>query len=121
MAKKAINLKDDLKNRIFSDSIMDGNVLYISGQVGTVESDDNSFEKQFRRVMEKLSLILKKADMSLENVLRLGVYLKERTDFQKMNQLFTEFFPEKPPARSTIVTNLVNEIMLVEIDAIASI
>ena len=94
MAKKAINLKDDLKNRIFSDSIMNGNVLYISGQVGTVEGDDNSFEKQFRRVMEKLSLILKKADMSLENVLRLGVYLKERNDFQKMNQLFTEFFPE---------------------------
>jgi 2-iminobutanoate/2-iminopropanoate deaminase len=120
MTKKTINLKDDLKNRIFSDSVMDGNVLYISGQVGTAEGEDNSFEKQFRRVFEKLSSILKKADMSLENVLRVGVYLKERSDFQKMNQLFTEYFPKNPPARSTIITNLVNENMLVEIDAIAS-
>ena len=120
MAKKAINLKDDLKNRIFSDSILNGNVLYISGQVGTVEGEDNSFEKQFRRVLEKLSSILKKADMSLDNVLRLGVYLKDRNDFPKMNQLFNEFFPKNPPARSTIVTSLVNENMLVEIDAIAS-
>lgn len=120
MNKKAINFNADLPGRVFSDSILEGNILYISGQIGTKEGEDNSFEKQFRRIMEKITALLEKASMTIDNIIKANFYLADRKHFPEMNRLFMEYFKEIPPARSTIITGLVNENMLIEIDAIAS-
>ena len=47
------------------------------------------------------------------------LYLKDMKDFQKMNQIFMEIFPDDPPARTTVQTPLAEETMLVEIEAVA--
>jgi len=54
-----------------------------------------------------------------DDVLKCNVYLKEVKDFQKMNDVFREIFPENPPARTTVQTPMAEESMLVEIEAVA--
>ncbi|HYB03469.1 MAG TPA: RidA family protein, partial [Nitrososphaerales archaeon] len=56
---------------------------------------------------------------SMEDVAKCTVFLKKAVDFQGMNEVYKMFFPQNPPARSTIVTDLLFPQMLVEIEAIA--
>ena len=118
MEKKIINVDENGK-RIFSDSVIAGNTLYISGQVGYVKGKENGFEVQFERIMEKIITLVGKAGGTLRNVVKVNVYIARRDDFMKMNELFVKHFPEHPPARATIVTELVNDEMLVELEAVA--
>jgi len=53
--------------------------------------------------------------------LKCNVYLKDMNDFQKMNQIFAEIFPDNPPARTTVQTPMAEDTMLIEIEAIAYI
>ncbi|MHB8360586.1 MAG: RidA family protein [Thermoplasmataceae archaeon] len=120
MSKKIVNADEDVKGKLFSDSTYDGKTLYISGQIGTDDGSDNSFESQFKRIMAKINNLLNKVGMSTEDILKINVYLTDRKYFAEMNRLFSEFFHVNPPARATIITSLVSDKMLVELDAIAS-
>ena len=55
----------------------------------------------------------------LDDVVKCTVYLKDMGDFQAMNEVFARFFPDHPPARTTVQAALAEPEMLVEIEAIA--
>jgi len=55
----------------------------------------------------------------MEDVAKATVFLKKAADFQAMNEVYKTFFPQSPPARSTIVTDLLFPEMLIEIEAVA--
>ncbi len=55
----------------------------------------------------------------MANVVKTTVFLKDMQDFAKMNAIYAEFFPENPPARSTIQVAALPKAGLVEIEAIA--
>ena len=55
----------------------------------------------------------------MDKVVRISVYLANRQDFKTMNDLFGKYFPQNPPARTTLVTGFVADGIYVEVDVIA--
>ena len=63
---------------------------------------DGDVPAQTRRVLHNLSAILEAAGTSLSRVVKTTVFLTDMANFKAMNEVYAEFFPEHPPARSTI-------------------
>src|SRR3954463_16671100 len=103
--------------------IRHGDVLYVSGQLGTSRTDpDSSIQGQTRRALENVQKVVEAAGSNMANVLKCTVFLADVKDFQGMNSSYTQFFPKEPPARSTVVVAaLVSPAAKVEIECIAAI
>ncbi|MCY4541493.1 MAG: RidA family protein [Rhodobacteraceae bacterium] len=95
-------------------------LVFVSGQVPTDESGTvvEGVEAQTRLVMEKIRTLLEGAGSSIDKVVKTTVFLTDKADFAVMNAVYSEYFPEVPPTRSTIQCELMIDIK-VEIEAIA--
>jgi 2-iminobutanoate/2-iminopropanoate deaminase len=107
----------------YSQAIATGNFVFCSGQVplepasgALVEGDVRA---QTRRALENLSGVLNAAGSSLAQVVKTTVFLNSMGDFTAMNEVYAEFFPGDPPARSTIAVAELPKGARVEIEAIA--
>jgi enamine deaminase RidA (YjgF/YER057c/UK114 family) len=106
-----------MKNPL-SPAVRWGDVLHVSGQVAPEAA---GVEAQTRAVLEKMGKVLTAGGSSFANVLRCNVYLADIRTFEAMNGVYREFFPDAPPARSTIECKMANPSILVEIDCIAGV
>jgi 2-iminobutanoate/2-iminopropanoate deaminase len=107
----------------YSQAVKAGGLLFISGQ-GPIDPKTGKkvagdIKEQTRQVLENIKGILEAAGLTLENVVKVNVYLKNMSDFPKMNEVYKEYFKENPPARTTVQATPPGDID-VEIDAIAS-
>ncbi|WP_291999664.1 RidA family protein [Caldivirga sp.] len=102
----------------YSHAIVANGLVFVSGQLGTIPGKDLSFEEQFRNAVGKISKILTEAGSSLDNVVKVTVYLADAKYFDVMNKLFSEYFKSRP-ARTTVVTGMIDSRALVEVDVIA--
>ncbi len=107
----------------YSPGARGGNLIYTAGQVAW-GSDGNivgigDIEAQTRQTLSNVGAVLREGGATWDDVLKCNVYLKDMQDFQKMNAVFAEIFPENPPARTTVQTPMAEETMLVEIEAVA--
>src|SRR5207244_9003269 len=79
--------------------------LYVAGQTGqdvkTGKYPDN-FEAEVKQCLENISLVLKEAGMGFENAVSVHVYLTDMDQFQRMNAIYTTYFKEPRPARTTV-------------------
>jgi 2-iminobutanoate/2-iminopropanoate deaminase len=100
-----------------------GDLIFIAGQVA-VDAETgripSSFADQLRLVLNHIRNILKSAGSSMEQVLKMTVFLKDRAYRTEYDEIFRTYFKEGFPARSTIVADLMGEEFLVEIEAIAA-
>ena len=107
----------------YSQAICVDRLVYTAGQVGfdpaTMELVEGGVEAQTRQVLTNLKHVLEAADSSLNFVLKTTVFLQDMGDFAKMNAVYTEFFPENPPARSTVAVAALPKGALVEIECVA--
>ncbi len=117
---EAVNVKDIPKGGPYSHAMVSGNLIFLSGQTGQVPNKVLNFDQQFENAIDKIKKILETAGCTLENVIKVSVYLAYNGDFNRMNGLFVKYFPNNPPARTTLVTGFVSEGVLLEIDVIAS-
>lgn len=106
---------------VYSQAIVMGRFVFVSGQ-GPINPQSNELElgdirSETRRTLENVQGILEAAGSSLNNVVRVGAFLRNLNDFDAMNEVFLEFFPENPPARTTIGCDLPE--IKIEIDCIA--
>jgi len=106
---------------VYSQAIVAHGFVFVAGQ-GPINPQTNQLElgdirSETRRVLENIKAILEAAGTSLKNAVRMGVFLADLNDFQAMNELFREFFPVDPPARTTVGCALPR--IKVEIDCIA--
>jgi len=109
----------------YSPGTRGGGMVYTAGQVAW-GSDGNivgigDIEAQTRQTLGNVEAVLNEGGAGWDDVLKCNVYLKDMKDFQKMNDVFSEIFPENPPARTTVQTPMAEESMLVEIEAVAYI
>jgi 2-iminobutanoate/2-iminopropanoate deaminase len=108
----------------YSPGIRVGDLVFLSGQ-GPIDPQTGKFvggediKVQTTRVLDNLKLVLKGANLSMDDVAKVNVFLKRASDFQGMNEVYRTYFPQNPPARSTIVTDLLFPEMLIEIEGIA--
>ena len=107
----------------YSQAIRTENLLFTAGQVGldpsTMELVEGGIEAQTRQVLTNLRNVLETADSGLNFVVKTTVFLQEMSDFAKMNAVYAEFFPENPPARSTVQVAGLPKGALVEIECVA--
>jgi reactive intermediate/imine deaminase len=109
----------------YSPGARGGNMVYTAGQVAW-GSDGNivgvgDIEAQTRQTLSNVEAVLSEGGATWSDVLKCNVYLKDMRDFQRMNGIFSEIFPDNPPARTTVQTPMAEETMLVEIEAVAYI
>ncbi|KYK35285.1 MAG: hypothetical protein AYK19_22460 [Theionarchaea archaeon DG-70-1] len=106
----------------YSQGIEAGGIVFVSGQVGinpeTGSKVEGGIEKETEQVLTNIEAILKEAGLTLKDVAKVNVYLKDISDFSRMNQVYSTFFSEHKPARACVEANLVKD-FLVEIDAVA--
>jgi 2-iminobutanoate/2-iminopropanoate deaminase len=107
----------------YSQAIRAGGLIFTSGQVAidpaTQQVIAGDIGAQTDRVMKNLSAVLKTAGSDLSKALRCTVFLKNMGDFAAMNEVYGRYFPQAPPARSTVEVARLPKDVLVEIDVIA--
>jgi len=107
----------------YSQAIRTDNFVVTAGQVGldpvSMELVDGGIEAQTRQVLTNLKHILESADSGLNFVVKTTVFLQDMRDFANMNSVYAEFFPENPPARSTVQVAALPKNALVEIECVA--
>ena len=107
----------------YSQAICIEGLVFTAGQVGldpaTMELVEGGIETQTRQVLTNLSHVLDAADSGLNFVIKTTVFLKDMADFSGMNAIYAEFFPGKPPARSTVQVAGLPKGALVEIECVA--
>lgn len=108
--------------RPYSVAVRAGDFIYVSGQIGSLDDNGNKLETlegQTRQCFEGLKKALSLAGSSLEDIVKVTVYLGDANNFTKMNDVYQTYFPQNRPARTTVVTGLPLPGMQLEIDCIA--
>jgi 2-iminobutanoate/2-iminopropanoate deaminase len=107
----------------YSQAILAGNTLYVSGQIPVDPQSGNLVEggagSQAKQVMENIGAILKEAGMDYGNVVKCSVFLSDMTLFRLVNEVYGTYFPTAPPAREAIAVKGLPLGVDVEISCIA--
>ena len=107
----------------YSQAILAGNTLYISGQI-PIDRETGAFagdeiKAQTKQALTNIGYILKEAGMDYCNVVKTTVLLKDIRDFAAMNEVYASFFTEPFPARAAFEVVNLPKSALVEIEAVA--
>ena len=109
----------------YSQAVICGGFVFLSGQIPldpqTGQIVEGGIEGQTERVLDNLSNVLQAAGSSLSKVVKTTVFMKDMEEFAKMNAVYARYFPENPPARSTVEAARLPRDVRVEIDCIASL
>ena len=107
----------------YSQAIRANGFVFVSGQIpidpATQQVISGDAAAQTDRVFKNLTAILKAAGTGLDKVVRSTVFLKDMGDFAAMNEVYGQYLPANPPARSTVEVARLPKDVLVEIDVIA--
>lgn len=107
----------------YSQAILAGNMLFLSGQVAIQKSSGNlitgNIQDETRQVMANLQEVLKAAGMDFSHVVKSTIFLKDMNNFPKVNEVYGSCFPSEPPARETVEVSRLPRDVNVEISCIA--
>lgn len=102
-----------------------GNLLFCSGQTPldpkTMELVGNNIEEQTERVFENLLIVLAASGLTLKNIVKTNVYLRDMAEFQGMNKIYAQKMGSHKPARTTIAVKQNPLDAMVEIECIAEL
>jgi reactive intermediate/imine deaminase len=106
----------------YSQATRAGDTVFLSGQIALDPSTgllvEGGIEAQARRAFDNLKAVCEAADASLDDVVRLGLYLTDLGQFAVVNQVMSEYFDAPYPARSTIEVSGLPRGAQFEVDAI---
>lgn len=107
----------------YSQGVDAGDLVFVAGQVPIFPAEGKIVEKsvagQTRQSIENIRAILEAAGLGLEHVVKTTVFLVSMDDFREMNEVYAEFFRDRPPARATIAVVALPLGARVEIEAVA--
>ncbi|MEA2065044.1 MAG: RidA family protein [Patescibacteria group bacterium] len=106
----------------YSQAIQAGGFIFCSGQI-SLKPDGNFIDKnikeQTKQVMDNLNNILKSVDLDLSDVIKTTIYLTDLSDFQTVNKIYSNYFKQNPPARSTVQVLALPKEAKIEIECVA--
>ena len=106
----------------YSQGIKSDNFVFTSGQIpinpksGKLIKGD--FKSEVKQVLINLNEVLKGGGSSLQQAIKLTVFLTDLSHFAQVNEIFNEFFPDNPPARSAVQVSALPMNARIEIDAV---
>ena len=108
----------------YSQAVDLGDLVFLSGQIPLDPASGQivgagDIVAQTERVIQNMQGVLQAAGMTLSNVARTTVFMIDLAEFPKMNEVYAKYFPQDPPARSTVQVAALPRGSRVEIDAIA--
>jgi 2-iminobutanoate/2-iminopropanoate deaminase len=104
-----------------SRAIRAGDTVYLTGQIpmqNGAPMTTGSIEDQTRAVLDDITATLAQAGCTRDDVVKAMVWLRDRADFPGFNAVYAEYFPENPPARSAVVSDLLVDVR-VEVEVVA--
>lgn len=122
--KKKIIITDKAPEAIgaYSQAVKAGNLIFISGQIpldpSTMEVISPVFSDQVEQVIKNLDEIVKESGNSLNDIVKITVYLKNLENFQAVNQAMEKFFAKPYPARAAVEISKLPKDVEIEMDAI---
>lgn len=107
----------------YSQAIEANGLIFTAGQIpidpATGQMVEGGIAGQTACVLENLKAVLEAAGSSLDRAVKVTVYLKDMNEFAAMNEVYARYFPQNPPARSTIEAARLPRDARVEMDVIA--
>jgi 2-iminobutanoate/2-iminopropanoate deaminase len=107
----------------YSQAVLSGNTLYISGQVPinpqTAKVVEGGISEQTEQVMKNIGAILEEAGFSYSDVVKSTCLLSDMSNFAAMNEVYGKYYPENPPARAAFAVKELPLSVLIEIETIA--
>jgi len=90
----------------YSQAIVSGSTVYLSGQIpldpATMQLVDGDIDSQIARVFDNLKAVTRAAGGSLDDIVKLTVYLTDLTDFPRVNEIMATYFTQPYPARAAV-------------------
>ena len=109
----------------YSQAIRTDQFVFTAGQIpidpATGKLVTGPIEDQTRQVLDNIRAVLTAAGTGLDRVVKMTVFMTDFSDFQRMNAVYAEYFPEAPPARSAIQVAALPLGADIEIEAVALI
>ncbi len=110
----------------YSQAIIAGGCfVFVSGQIPidpeTGKLVEGSFEDKARRVMENVRAIVEAAGGTMDDIVKVNVYLKDIGLFSRFNEIYSEYFKASPPARAVVEVSNLPLGVDIEVEAIAYI
>ncbi|WP_322528324.1 RidA family protein [Salinicola sp. LHM] len=124
MSNKAVINTDNAPAAIgpYSQAIKSGNTVYLSGQIPldptTMEMVSDDFEAQARQVFTNLAAVCQEAAGSLQDIVKLNLYLTDLDNFAVVNKVMEEFFQPPFPARAAVGVKQLPKDSQVEAEAV---
>ena len=106
----------------YSQAVVAHGFVFCSGQIGLTPEGERvvgGVAAEARQTLENLRRVLEAAGSGLERVVKVTIYLADMADFAAVNAVYSEYFPEDPPARAAVAVRQLPKDFLVEMDAIA--
>lgn len=109
----------------YSPAVVSNGLVFVSGQIGfspeTGKLVSDTAEGQLRQAFSNVQRILEAAGTSLDQVVKVTVYVTDLGVFGDVNRVFSEVFPDDPPARTTVEVSALPLGALVELDVVATL
>ncbi len=107
----------------YSQAVQIENFLFLSGQIGlnpkTNKLENKNLQSELEQIMKNITSILNEANMTIENIIKTSVFMKDLSSFSDFNNIYKSFFKEKFPARETIEVSKLPMDARIEISIIA--
>jgi len=106
----------------YSQAILSNNTLYCSGQIALNNKGElitENIEKETKQIIKNITTILNEANMSLNNIVKTTIFLKDMNDFYLVNSIYEKHFKLNPPARETVEVSALPKNVNIEISVIA--
>ncbi|KYH25633.1 RutC family protein [Halalkalicoccus paucihalophilus] len=108
----------------YSQATTNDDLVFTAGQLPLTPDgellDDHSVAEQTEQCLENVEAILASEGISLDDVLKVSIFLDDIDDFEEMNETYAEYFDEEPPARTALEVGCIPKGAALEIEAVAA-
>lgn len=106
----------------YSKAVIANGLIYASGQLGInlqTKLLQPDLESQTKQIMDNLKILLKQNNSDIQRIIKVNIYLKDISQLQRVNEIYTSYLSERKPARTSVQINALPLGALIEIDCIA--
>lgn len=108
----------------FSQVVEANGFVFLAGQVGDIPGEhrmvEGGIEAETRQMLENVGRLLRAVGLDYRDVVKATVYLRDFSEFQRMNAVYREYFPTEPPTRATVGVTALAADFRVEIEVMAA-